>query len=154
MTETIPLEALSFLASLTPSLFVAVLFPYSVGGRRFSDVNSVVEGSVATSLDRAVVSRVVVNALVEVFLKEIVVVSFFFTESVVVILLVVPVFVLGVVVTCEDVVVVRGVPAVEAMVELIVTTAVESFCFVEAMEVVVTAIREEREYVQKINSHC
>ena len=92
------------------------------------------EVSVATSVDRALVSRVDVNVVVEIFLKESVVVSFFFTESVVIILLVVPVFVLGVVVTCEDIVDVCGVSllsAVEAMVEvIIVTTVVESFCFV------------------------
>ena len=129
---TFSLTALSFLASLTPSLFVAVLFPYSVGGRR-SDVNLVADVSVATSLGRAVVSRVVVNGLVEVFLKGTVVVAFFLMNSVVVALLVVPVFVSGVVGTFEDIVVVFCVSllsAVDAMVEFVVPTVVESFCFV------------------------
>lgn len=119
MTKTFPLEALSFLASLTPSVFVAVLLPSSVGEIRCLDVNSVVDVSVARSLDRAVVSRSVVNVLVEIFLKEIVVVSFFFVS--------------GVVATCEDVVVafcVSRLSAVGAMVEVVLTTVVVSSCFV------------------------
>ena len=63
-----------------------------------SDVTSVVEVSVVRSLDRGVVSRSVVNVLVEIFAEEIVVVSFFFMV---------------------------------AMVEVIVTIVVESFCFVK-----------------------
>lgn len=182
MTKTFPLEALSFLASLTPSVFVAVLLPSSVGEIRCLDVNSVVDVSVARSLDRAVVSRSVVDVLVEIFLKEIVVVSFFFVS--------------GVVATCEDVVVafcVSRLSAVGAMVEVVLTTVVVSSCFVnlvvttlllvlefvggivvtcedleivvvrrvsllsvvEAMvEVVVITVCEEGEDAQKINSHC
>ena len=63
-----------------------------------SDVTSDVEVSVVRSLDRGVVSRSVVNVLVEIFAEEIVVVSFFFMV---------------------------------AMVEVIVTIVVESFCFVK-----------------------
>ena len=127
MTKTLPLEALSFLASCTPPLFVAVLFPCSVTGIRRSDVNSVVEISVAKSLDWAVVSRAVVNVLVEIFLTGTVVVSFRFVNSVVITLLVVLKLVSGVV-TCEDIVVVRHVSlllAVETMVEVVVTTVSE-----------------------------
>lgn len=174
MTKTLSLEVLSFLASWTPSLFVEVLFPDSVGEIRCPDVTSVVEVSVARSLDRAVVSCSVVNVLVEIFPNKIVVVSSLSMESVVV----------------------RRVSfllAVEAMVEAIVTTVVESFCFVNwvviallvVLEIfcgtvvtcedivvvrgvlllsVVTAMVdvvvitvcacEEGKYVQKINSHC
>ena len=128
MTKTFPLEALSFLALRTPSLFVAVLFPYSVGGIRCLEVNSVVEVSVATSLGREVVCRSVVNVLVEIFLKRIVVVSFFFMNSVVVSLLVVPEFVCGIVDACEDIAVVRRVSlllVLDVMVEVVVTTVCE-----------------------------
>ena len=170
MTKTLPLEVLSFLASWRPSLLVDVLFRSSVGDIRCSDVTSVVEISVVASLDRAVVTRSVVNALVETFPEEIVVVSSLSVDSVVV----------------------RRVSlllAVEAMVEAKVTLVVESFCFVNwvvttllvvldifwgivtcedivvvrsvsmlsvvkaMVEVVVTTMREERKDVQKINSH-
>lgn len=173
MTKTLSLEVLSFLASWTPSLFVEVLFPDSVSEIRCPDVTSVVEVSVARSLDRAVVSCSVVNVLVEIFPNKIVVVSSLSMESVVV----------------------RRVSlllAVEAMVEAIVATVVESFCFVnwvviallvvleifcgtvvtcedivvvrgvlllsvvKAMVdvVVITVCVWRRKYVQKINSHC
>lgn len=186
ITKIFPLEGLSLMASRTLSLFVAVLFPCSVGEIR-PDVNSVVEVSVARSFGRVVVSGPVVNVLVETFLKGTVVVSLFFMNSVVISLLVVLGFVLGVVVTCEETVVVPRVTLllpVEAMVEVVVIIIVVSFCFcvvttllvvldfvcgivvtsedifvrrvslllaVEAMvEVVVTTVCEEEEDVQWI----
>lgn len=131
ITKIFPLDSLLFMASRTLSLFVAVLFVCLVGGIR-SDVNSVVEVSVAKSFGRLVVSGPVVNVVVETFLKGTAVVSFFSTNSVVISLLVVLGFVLGVVVTCEETVVVPRVTlllAVEAMVEVLVIIIVVSFCF-------------------------
>ena len=150
MTKTLPWKVLSFLVSWTPSLFFEVLFPSSVGGMRCSDVTSVVEVSVVRSLDRGVVSCSVMNVLGETFKKVIVVVPFFFmvamvevivtivVESfcfvnwVVTALLVVLEFFCGIVVTCEDVVVrsLSLLSVVKAIVEVVVTIDVESFCFV------------------------
>lgn len=126
MTKTLSLEVLSFLASWTPSLFVEVLsgkFPDSVSEIRCPDVTSVVDVSVARSHDRAVVSCSVVNVLVEIFPNQIVVVSSLSMESVVV----------------------RRVSlllAVEAMVEAIVATVVESFCFVNWVVIALLVVLE------------
>jgi len=131
ITKIFPLDSLLFMASRTLSLFVAALFLCLVGGIR-SDVNSVVEVSVAKSFGRVVVSGPVVNVVVETFLKGKAVVSLFSTNSVVISLLVVLGFVLGVVVTCEETIVVPRVTlllAVEAMVEVLVIIIVVSFCF-------------------------
>ena len=132
ITKIFPLDSFLFMASRTLSLFVPVLFMCLVGGIR-SDVNSaVVEVSVAKSFGRVVVSGPVVNVVVETFIKGTAVVSLFSTNSVVISLLVVLGFVLGVVVTCEETVVVPRLTlllAVEAMVEVLVIIIVVSFCF-------------------------
>ncbi len=120
ITKAFPVGALPSLASCTPSLSVVVLFfPGSVVVVCCSGVKSVVEVSLAKSPDRVVVSGV----LVDIFVKGVVVVSFCFIYNVVALLVVLK-FVPAVVVTCEDIVVVRRVAllfVVEALVEVVVT---------------------------------
>lgn len=121
--------ALSFLASCTPSLSVAVLFPGSVVEVCCSVVKSVVEVSLVKSLDKVVVSLPAVDSgvLVDTFVKGAVVVSFCFTNNVVALAVVLK-FVPAVVVACEDIVVVRRVSllfVVEALVEVVVTAVDE-----------------------------
>ncbi len=119
MTKVFPVDALSFLASCTPSLSVSVLLPGSVVVVCCSGVKSVVEVSLVKSLDRVVVSGV----LVDIFVKGAVEVTFCFIYNVVALAVVLK-FVPAVVVTCEDIVVVRRVAllfAVEALVEVVMT---------------------------------